>query len=160
MRRALGSLGVLASVCGAACVTSAPVRHVPPRERAMEVSRVRVESASREAAVVSEQEVSYALRLRQNPGRCGAPEFEVRAYGRWERVWLEASTDALAEELEAWGAEASVGEERVEQVKFTRETRADARGAVWSVLSVREGSGGEGAEVAGVAVRVRRTECL
>jgi hypothetical protein len=149
---------VVWAVVACGCVTSAPERAVPPEVRAMEASRARLERARGEAFRVSEAGESYALRLRHNPGRCGAPEFEVRARGRWERVWLDASTDELAAELEQWGERAGVGEERVAPARFARERRPDARGAVWPVLSVFEAPD-EQEPVAWVRVRASRGGC-
>ena len=142
--------------CG--CVTSAPERALPPEVRAMEATRARHEGARDEALRVSESGESYALRLRHNPGRCGAPAFEVRARGRWERVWLDASTEELAAEFAAWGEQSGVGEERVASARFVTEQRPDTRGAIWPVLAVFESA--DGAEpVARVRVRVPREGC-
>ena len=107
---------------------------------------------------MSESEESYALRVRHNPGRCGAPACEVRARGRWERVWLDASTEELAAQLVAWGEQSGVGEERVAPVRFVTERRPDARGAVWPVLAVFEAPDEE-EPVAWVRVRVPREGC-
>ena len=141
------------------CVTTQVVDDVPPKQRAMGTARQGVVEARAGALELADGEDSYALTLRYNAGRCGAPPFEVWARGRWERVWVDADTQALSEDLERWSEGASARDVRALRVRFEGEERGDERGASWPVV-VALGEIEPGGEVAyhRVATPVR-AEC-
>lgn len=65
----------------------------PPGEVALERARQILDESRQLAFRKSEDQDSYRVRLRYNPPRCDAPVFEIRAHGRWTRVWLDGSDE-------------------------------------------------------------------
>lgn len=73
---------------------SSPAPLAPPL-RALQTSSQRVERSLSQARDEAEDLGDYRVQIRYNVPHCGAPRFEVLAYGRWTRVFLNGADETL-----------------------------------------------------------------
>lgn len=68
-----------------------------PQQRAVDRGVSTVDSAVQSATTWPDRADEIEVRGRYNPCRCPAPDFEVYAYGGWNRVILDGSREMLQE---------------------------------------------------------------
>ena len=142
-RDVIGALAlcVIASACTPRARGEQVVKEaLSPMEGAVErATRERIE-ASAEAFERAESLPSYDLVARYNPGRCGAPDFEVYARGAWRRAALTGRDETSAVALEQWRQSAL----KEPMLRLSVTGRWDERvwttpeGAQWPVFEVFE----------------------
>ena len=126
----------------AGCATSASDRDADraPPIRARTAAANTVTRAVSRGVGRTENRDRYRVEIRYNPPRCPGPPFEVRARGRWNRAWLDASSSARSPmgELREKRKDQS-GAERRQTVevsgRFTGSRRAET-GATYPVFWV------------------------
>ena len=101
-------MGLLFVSVGCSTPTATTTRKEDPSEEAVDESRQRVTRSLDRAFKASEAADSYTVFARYNPPRCDGPDFEIRAHGKWTRVYLEGKSNQeetiadFAEKKEAW----------------------------------------------------------
>lgn len=109
-----------------------------PLIEAHERAQNMVEEARQEGLQETERERSYVVKVRYNPGRCGAPNDEVFAYGSWQRVALVGRSERVELNLEEWRARAQDEPLRHQKIEGRWDERewVAASGVVWPVFRV------------------------
>ena len=104
------ALAVTVSVIAAACAGggSSDSSQQPVRPGGYEEIHDAVEDARERA----DDQPVYAVPLRYNEAHCGAPSFEIHAYGRWTRIFLEGETAIRSAIEDVLTSEAAEGELR------------------------------------------------
>jgi hypothetical protein len=96
-------MGLLFVSVGCSTPKGTTTRQEEPSEQAVDESRQRVGRSLDRAFKASEDADSYTVLARHNPCRCDGPDFEIRAHGKWTRVYLEGKseqTEAVADFVE------------------------------------------------------------
>lgn len=62
----------------------------------VDVATIRVEQALMKSVKTSTQSGPAELRVRYNPAPCDCPPYEVFAYGRWMRAFIDGDSPAVA----------------------------------------------------------------
>lgn len=109
-----------------------------PKIEAMDRAFAVIEEARREALEDTERERSYVVKVRYNPGRCGAPSEEVFAYGNWQRVALVGRNERVELTVSEWRSRAQDEPLRHQKVEGRWDEREwiAASGVVWPVFRV------------------------
>lgn len=108
-----------------------------PMQRAVRRGQADLEEGRAEALEAADDQPSFVLELRYNPGQCEAPDYEVRARGRWTRAILEpadAEVEAALARFVEDAARRPFARLRVEAAP--RRARTSARGIEWPVFEV------------------------
>lgn len=101
------ALSISVALMLSACTSDAPAKRVgTPLEQALKQSQQLVNVGLSDALEESEDQDSFRVFVRFNPGRCEAPEHEVLLRGSWRRAYLTPDTDLIEEAI------ASMREER------------------------------------------------
>lgn len=118
-----------------------------PLDAAFAESGQTVEESLARAGDTANDRDSYELLIRYNAPHCGAPSFEILAFGRWTRVFLDGREDML-NQLE----DALVGEDPNEGLRVAvavgamvgeRETQKGLEFPVFEVESYEAGASPE-----------------
>lgn len=99
------ALLLLLTGCTRADSSQPPTLERPPLERAMAQAALALTRAGEAALVESDTLRSYTLRLRFNPGRCDAPDYEIFAHGGWQRAAITAEEEAALAKLRDYQAQ-------------------------------------------------------
>jgi len=132
-------LAVCLSAAGCASGSSAE-EETPPAVEALQASHRQVRRSVEDAHEESESLNTYTVRARYNPPRCPAPAFEVRAHGRWTRIYVQGDAE-IQKKLEALkpDEEAIVGREAIVQFRGRwRGTREAETGLEYRMFRVIE----------------------
>ena len=92
-------LAVMAVVVFAGCDRANNREDLTPTERAFATGTARVSKSHDAAFEESEEQEVYTVIARHNPGRCGAPNFEVFVRGAWTRAAIITRDQSLGVRL-------------------------------------------------------------
>ena len=111
-----------------------------PASEARARSRRLLDEAREAALMETERERSYVVKVRYNPGRCGAPGEEIFAYGGWRRVALVGRNERTELTLSEWRARAQDEPLRHQTIEGRWDERewVAASGVAWPVFRVDE----------------------
>ena len=143
MWRAGKTCAVCAMVWGMwGCKGASERPEITPVERAFLASTSRMSESVVAAVEESEEQEPFTLRARYNPGRCGAPDFEVFARGVWVRSALVARSQELGGVIASFQESAgqNVGAFIWVTGDFARRAVVAANGVEWPAFEV-EGVG-------------------
>lgn len=94
-----GVLAILAVSIGVGCDRGNRQKDLTPTERAFATGTARVSKSRAAALEESEEQELYTVIARHNPGRCGAPNFEVYVRGAWTRAAITTRDQSLGVRL-------------------------------------------------------------
>lgn len=96
----------LVTLCSTSCAllrgSKKDVTTTPPEMKAQMRATRAVFEAREEAFDDSESGSEHEVRVRYNPGRCGAPSDEILVYGSWHRVALVGKNERVELAIKEW----------------------------------------------------------
>lgn len=111
-----------------------------PIERALYAAKTSTAKAQYKGESLSEKQKVYRVRLRHNTGRCEAPDYEIFAYGRWTRLFLEVDEGSTRDFIEAFATDqrkpSTLKSTLWVQGNWSDESYTSPRGVSWPIFSV------------------------
>lgn len=83
------------ALIGGLAVGCASQPEVAPEQRALAAVAEDFADGVEEAREQANERPSYIFDVRYNPAQCPCPDFEVRAFGTWERVFIDGDLDEV-----------------------------------------------------------------